>query len=214
MPNPNAVGVRVQASKAQRKSRRARGSITADAIVETAFALAADSSIDELGIPSIAKSLGVGVTSIYWHVRNKSDLLNAMTDRALRRSGLPAFVTSDDWRESLMTHARGVRQTFLDDPVLTDLILIRGALSPLAQRLGTQETEKAIANMIDGGLDEQRARDIYAAVGELVRGSVLLARLTQKHHAEQETQHTEAALSQDDQPFELLLTSLLANATR
>jgi AcrR family transcriptional regulator len=184
-------------------------------IVEIAFALAADSSIDELSIPLIAKSLGVGVTSIYWHVRNRSELLDAMTDRALRRSGLPAFVESDDWRESLMAHARGVRQTFLGDPVLTDLILIRGTLSPLAQRLGEQETEKAIASMVEGGLDEQTAQEIYAAVSELVRGSVLLARLAQKHHAARDSADDDgfaaAALPQDNRAFELLLTSVLAD---
>ncbi|WP_319430397.1 TetR/AcrR family transcriptional regulator C-terminal domain-containing protein [Mycobacterium sp. RTGN5] len=127
-----------------------------------------------------------------------------MTDRALRRSGLPAFAESDDWRASLMAHARGVRQTFLGDPVLTDLILIRGALGPMAQRLGEQETQKAIAAMIGSGLDEQTAHDTYSAVSELVRGSVLLARLTQKHH---EAQGASAPL--DDRAFELLLTSLL-----
>ena len=174
-------------------ARRARGSLTEDAIVETAFAIAADSSIEELSIPLIARSLDVGVTSIYWHVRNKSELLDAMTDRALRRSGLPAFAESDDWRASLMAHARGVRQTFLGDPVLTDLILIRGALSPMARRLGDQETQKAIANMIDSGLDEQTAHDTYSAVSELVRGSVLLARLAQKHSAAQETESADGA---------------------
>ena len=205
-------------SKPQRQPvRRARGSLTEDAIVETAFAIAADSSIDELSIPLMAKSLDVGVTSIYWHVRNKSELLDAMTDRALRRSGLPAFVESDDWRASLMAHARGVRQTFLGDPVLTDLILIRGALSPLARRLGDQETQKAIANMIDSGLDEQTAHDTYSAVSELVRGSVLLARLAQKHSAAQETESadeggfTSAPVPLDDRAFELLLTSVLAS---
>ena len=191
----------MQASKPQRQSvRRARGSLTEDAIVETAFAIAADSSIDEVSIPLVAQSLDVGVTSIYWHVRNKSELLDAMTDRALRRSGLPGYAESDDWRESLATHARGVRQTFLADPVLTDLILIRGALSPMAQRLGDQETQKAIATMVDSGLDEQTAHDTYSAVSELVRGSVLLARMVQKHGA-----------APDDRAFELLLTSVLAS---
>ncbi|MCV7394329.1 TetR/AcrR family transcriptional regulator [Mycobacterium paraseoulense] len=200
--------------------RRARGSLTADAIVEAAFAVAADSSIDELSIPLVAKSLGVGVTSVYWHVRNKSELLDAMTDRALRRSGLPAFVESDDWRESLLAHARGVRQTFVGDPVLTDLILIRGALSPLARRLGARETAKAIACMIEGGLDEQTAQETYAAVSELVRGSVLLERLAHKHRAALEIEFaddvgfTDAALRRDDRAFELLLTSLLADVAR
>jgi AcrR family transcriptional regulator len=208
---------RVQASKPQRQSvRRARGSLTEDAIVETAFGIAAESSIEELSIPLIAKSLDVGVTSIYWHVRNKSELLDAMTDRALRRSGFPRFAESDDWRESLAAHARGVRQTFLSDPVLTDLILIRGALSPLARRLGEQETQKAITNMIDSGLDEQTAHDTYSAVSELVRGSVLLARMTQKHSAAQETESadegefTSAPTPLNDRAFELLLTSVLA----
>jgi AcrR family transcriptional regulator len=213
--------VKVQGSTPQRQSaRRARGSLTEDAIVETAFAIAADSSIEELSIPLVAKSLDVGVTSIYWHVRNKSELLDAMTDRALRRSGLPAFVESDDWRESLKAHARGVRQTFLGNPVLTDLILIRGALSPMARRLGAQETEKAIASMIKAGLDEQAAEVTYSAVSELVRGSVLLERLAQKHRAAREAESADdgvfagAALPQDNRPFELLLTSVLADVAR
>jgi AcrR family transcriptional regulator len=213
--------MRVQDPTPRRKSRRrARGSLSADAIVEAAFAVAADSSVDELSIPLVAKSLGVGVTSIYWHVRNKSELLDAMTDRALRRSGLPAFVESGDWRESLMTHARGVRQTFLGDPVLTDLILIRGALSPLARRLGAREMEKAIASMIEAGLDEQTAQETYSAVSELVRGSVLLERLAHKHSAVHEVEFADdggfadAALSQDNRAFELLLTSVLADVAR
>lgn len=207
----------MQASKPQRQSvRRARGSLTEDAIVEAAFAIAADSSIEELSIPLIAKSLGVGVTSIYWHVRNKSELLDAMTDRALRRSGLPVFAESDDWRTSLMAHARGVRRTFLGNPVLTDLILIRGALSPMARRLGEQETRKAIASMTQAGLDEQTAHDTYSAVSELVRGSVLLARLAQKHSAARETtaadgdEFASAPVPVDDRAFEHLLTSVLA----
>ena len=143
-----------------------------------------------------------------------------MTDRALRRSGLPAFVESDDWRESLMAHARGVRQTFLGDPVLTDLILIRGALSPLARRLGAQETEKAIASMLVGGLDKQTAQETYAAVSELVRGSVLLERLAHRHSEAREGESEDdggfanAALSHDNRAFEMLLTSLLANVER
>ncbi len=208
--------MRVQASKPQRQSvRRPRGSLTEDAIVETAFEIAADSSIEQVSIPLIAKSLDVGVTSIYWHIRNKSELLDAMTDRALRRSGLPAYAESDDWRESLMAHARGVRRIFLGDPVLTDLILIRGALSPMARRLGEQETQKAIAGMTQAGLDEQTAHDTYSAVSELVRGSVLLARMTQKHGAAGAAASADdggfpnAPIALDDRPFELLLRGLL-----
>lgn len=195
----------MQASNPPRQPvRRARGSLTEDTIVEAAFAIAAESSVEELSIPLVAKSLDVGVTSIYWHVRNKSELLDAMTDRVLRRTGFPAFVESGDWRASLTAHLRGVRRTFIGNPVLTDLILIRGALTPLARRLGEQETQKAIASMTGAGLDEQTARETYSAVSELVQGSVLLARLAQKHSAAPQPKS-----SDDDRAFELLLTSLL-----
>ena len=195
--------------------RRARGTLSAETIVEAAFAVAGESSVDELSVPMVAKSLGVGVTSIYWHVRNKSELLDAMTDRALRRSGMPAFVESADWRESLMAHARGVRRAFLGDPVLTDLILIRGALSPMARRLGAQEMDKAIASMVEAGLDRQKALETYSAVSLLVRGSVLLERLAQKHGAARDADDgvfADAALSHDDRAFELPLESVLVDA--
>lgn len=204
-------------STSRRQSgRKARGTLSAETIVAAAFDVAGQSSVDELSIPLVARSLGVGVTSIYWHVRNKSELLDAMTDAALRRSGLPAFVESGDWRESLMVHARGVRRTFLGDPVLTDLILIRGALSPMARRLGAQEMDKAIASMVDAGLDRRQALDTYSAVSLLVRGSVLLERLAQKHDSVRDAQagddgvFTGAALAHDDRAFELLLASVLA----
>ena len=143
-----------------------------------------------------------------------------MTDLALRRSVLPAFVESADWRESLMSHARGVRRTFLGDPVLTDLILIRGALSPMARRLGAQEMDKAIASMVEAGVDRRKALETYSAVSLLVRGSVLLERLAQKHGAIRDVgvaddgEFADAALSHDDRAFELLLKSVLVGAGR
>ena len=97
-------------------------------------------------MPLLGKHLGVGVTSIYWYFRKKDDLLNAMTDRALRKYVFATpYVEATDWRETLRNHARSMRKTFMGNPILCDLILIRSALSPRAARLGVQEIEKAIA---------------------------------------------------------------------
>src|SRR6185437_13442214 len=95
-----------------------------------------------------------------------------------------------------------------------------------ARRLGAKETEKAISSMIEGGLDEQTAQETYSAVSQLVRGSVLLERLAHKHSAAREAKlagdsgfaedsgFADAARSQDNRAFELLLTSLLAGVAR
>ena len=70
---------------ADKRQRRERGSINPDDIIKGAFELAEQVGIDNLSMPLLGKHLGVGVTSIYWYFRKKDDLLNAMTDRALRQ---------------------------------------------------------------------------------------------------------------------------------
>src|SRR5262249_22829760 len=82
-----------------------------------------------------------------------------------------------NWRESLRNHARMMRKTFLSSPILTDLILIRGALSAKARRLGVEQMEKAIEALVQAGLSPQDAFDTYSAVSLHVRGTVVLERL-------------------------------------
>ncbi len=167
-----------------KRQRRERGSINPDDIISGAFELAEQVSIDNLSMPLLGKHLGVGVTSIYWYFRKKDDLLNAMTDRALGKYVFATpYVEASDWRETLRNHARLMRKTFLGNPILCDLILIRAALSPKAARLGAQEMERAIANLVEAGLSPEDAFDTYSAVSVHVRGSVVLHRLYEKNQS-------------------------------
>src|SRR5258708_37190650 len=75
-----------------------------------------------------------------------------MTDRALKQYVFATpYVEATDWRETLRNHARSMRKTFMGNPILCDLILIRSALSPRAARLGVQEIEKAIGGLVEAG---------------------------------------------------------------
>jgi AcrR family transcriptional regulator len=169
---------------AEKRQRRERGSINPDDIISGAFELAEQVSIDNLSMPLLGKHLGVGVTSIYWYFRKKDDLLNAMTDRALRKYVFATpYVEASDWRETLRNHARSMRKTFMGNPILCDLILIRSALSPRTARLGVQQIEKAIAGLVEAGLSPDDAFDTYSAVSVHVRGSVVLHRLHEKNQA-------------------------------
>lgn len=176
------VPVVAKQAAAEKRQRRERGSINPDDIISGAFELAEQVSIDNLSMPLLGKHLGVGVTSIYWYFRKKDDLLNAMTDRALRKYVFATpYVEASDWRETLRNHARSMRKTFMGNPILCDLILIRSALSPRAARLGVQEIEKAIAGLVEAGLSPEEAFDTYSAVSVHVRGSVVLHRLQEKN---------------------------------
>src|SRR5437868_6021539 len=169
---------------AEKRQRRERGSINPDDIIKGAFELAEQVDIDNLSMPLLGKHLGVGVTSIYWYFRKKDDLLNAMTDRALRKYVFATpYVEASDWRETLANHARSMRKTFLGNPILCDLILIRSALSPKAARLGAQEMERAIAGLVEAGLSPEDAFDTYSAVSVHVRGSVVLQRLSERNRS-------------------------------
>jgi AcrR family transcriptional regulator len=178
------VPVVAKQATADKRQRRERGSINPDDIISGAFELAEQVSIDNLSMPLLGKHLGVGVTSIYWYFRKKDDLLNAMTDRALGKYVFATpYVEASDWRETLRNHARLMRKTFLGNPILCDLILIRAALSPKAARLGAQEMERAIANLVEAGLSPEDAFDTYSAVSVHVRGSVVLHRLYEKNQS-------------------------------
>jgi AcrR family transcriptional regulator len=166
---------------ADKRRRRERGSINPDDIVAGAFELAEEVGIDNLSMPLLGKHLGVGVTSIYWYFRKKDDLLNEMTNRALRQYVFETpYVEAGNWRESLRNHARNMRKTFLSSPILTDLVLIRGALNTKIRKLGLQQMEAAIDSLVQAGLSPEDAFDTYSAVSVHVRGSVVLERLHEK----------------------------------
>ena len=102
--------------------------------------------IDNLSMPLLGKHLGVGVTSIYWYFRKKDDLLNAMTDRALRQYVFATpYVEAKDWRETLRNHARidakdvpGQPDSVRPDPYSVRAEPARGA----ARRAGGREGDR------------------------------------------------------------------------
>src|SRR6476660_2678651 len=166
---------------ARRRQRRERGSISVDEILNGAFEVAAEVSIDNLSMPLLARHLDVGVTSIYWYFRKKDELLDAMTDRALTRYAFTVpDIDASNWRESLRDHAHRMRKKFLDDPVLCDLVLIRGHYGMRALHGALHEIERPVAALVEAGLTPEQAAETYGAISVHSRGSVVLQRLQQK----------------------------------
>lgn len=195
---------------AEKRQRRERGSINPDDIIKGAFELAEEVGIDNLSMPLLGKHLGVGVTSIYWYFRKKDDLLNAMTDRALRQYAFATpYIEAKDWRETLANHARAMRETFNGNPILCDLILIRSALSPRAAKLGVAEVEKAINSLVEAGLSPEAAFDTYSAMSAHVRGSVVLQRLREKNLAAEDEPAKSGELGSVDPDSTPLLATII-----
>lgn len=166
---------------AQRRRRRERGSINVDKILNGAFEVAADVSVDHLSMPLLAKHLDIGVTSICWYFRKKDDLLDAMTDRALDQYDFsePA-IDAGNWRATLHKHAWTMRQTFLADPIVCDLILIRGTFGRTAARRAVKKIKQPVSALVEAGLSPELAFATYSAIAVHTRGSVVLQRLQEK----------------------------------
>jgi AcrR family transcriptional regulator len=201
------------ANTASTRRRRDRGSINVDEILNGAFDVAAEVSIDNLSMPLLAKHLDVGVTSIYWYFRRKDGLLDAMSDRALERFQFTApSIDASNWRESLRNHARTMRQEFLNDPILCDLLLIRGHYGATALQSALQKIEQPVAALVEAGLTAEQAVETYGAISVHTRCSVVLQRLqdkTESFPAQRENRYIGFA---DEIDFDYILDSILEHA--
>ncbi|MCV7066602.1 TetR/AcrR family transcriptional regulator [Mycolicibacterium farcinogenes] len=160
------------------RRRRERGSISVDEILRGAFELAGEESIDQLSMPQLARHLDVGVTSIYWYFRRTDELLDAMTERVLHDYDFSVLaIDPGTWRASLRAHAHRMREMFTRNPIVCDLILIRGTRGLPAARTALEKIEQPVAALVTAGLTAKQAFDTYTAIAVLVRSSARLQRL-------------------------------------
>jgi AcrR family transcriptional regulator len=96
-----------------KRTRRPRGSLTPELILDTAEAVAAQ-GFDALSMRAVAAQLGAVPMALYNHFATKEQLVDALLDRVLMRF-VPAAPT-DDWIEDLRVFARGHRRLLVTHP--------------------------------------------------------------------------------------------------
>ena len=89
--------------------------LSRERVLEAAIALADAGGIDSLTMRKLAKKLGVEAMSLYNHVANKGDLVNAMVDRVVGEIELPAGA-DDTWEPAIRACAISAHEAFLRHP--------------------------------------------------------------------------------------------------
>ncbi|WP_026454392.1 TetR/AcrR family transcriptional regulator C-terminal domain-containing protein [Saccharomonospora iraqiensis] len=89
--------------------------ITRERIVAAALELLNDRGMDALTVRALASRLDVAAPALYWHVRNKQELLDEMSTFVMRRvtdalSGIPPGAS---WRDDVAAYARVLRSEYL-----------------------------------------------------------------------------------------------------
>lgn len=116
-------------------STQTRTPLSRDRVLRGAVALADERGLDALTMRNLAESLGVEAMSLYYHVENKSDLLDGMVDvivgdimeAVARVEGPPP---EDAWKTALRTRILAARQVLIQHKWAPELIESRSIMSP------------------------------------------------------------------------------------
>jgi AcrR family transcriptional regulator len=160
------------------RSRRARGSLNAADIVAGAFAYCRSSPIDDLSMPKLAQFLDVGVTSIYWYFKSKTDLIDAMTEQAMVDffDRLPAL-QSAGWEDMLSEFFVGYHRLLTADDLLCDLIVRRfGNYTEKGAINSWRRTEELLAALVEAGFPLPIATHAYFTLLTYTQGFLFIER--------------------------------------
>src|SRR4051795_5648819 len=84
-----------------------RGRLSRDRVLAGALAVADSGGLSSLTIRSLAAELGVKPMTVYYHVANKSEILDALVDLVFGEIELP--VPGSDWRSEMERRAHSTR---------------------------------------------------------------------------------------------------------
>jgi TetR/AcrR family tetracycline transcriptional repressor len=102
-------------------------------VIDAGLALLDEVGLDGLTTRRLAERLGVRVGALYWHVRDKRELLTALADRIVTEAQ-PAAPSDGDWAATLTDHARRLRAAMLAHPDGARLVAAYAPISPLTLR--------------------------------------------------------------------------------
>jgi AcrR family transcriptional regulator len=165
------------------RQRRARGSITPEAVIKGAFELSKTETVDGLSMPRLARYLDVGVTSIYWYFKSKDELLDALTVEAFRcfYSQMPPLA-GRRWDDVLREFFSNFRRIFREDDVLCDLCIMRTMRhTEETIALTRSHVDEVTGILVEQGFSEEFAYEAYAALSVYTRGCLFIERLIRSH---------------------------------
>jgi TetR/AcrR family tetracycline transcriptional repressor len=139
-------------------------------VVEEALKLVDSEGLDAVTLRALAARLGVQAPTLYWHVRNKAQLLEALAD-AIMDEAIRAITkpTADvAWREWLSTAAQRLRQAMLAHP--DGARIVAGARASLRR---ADFSELAMATLAAHGVALEQARLTVLVVERYTVGFVL-----------------------------------------
>ena len=145
----------------------AEAALSRERIVSAAIAVADKEGLAALSMRRVAVELKVATMSLYRHVRDKDDLLNAMMDVAFAEWQLSQPKAEGGWQEVLSEAARGLWQVFRRHLWLAPAYSLT---RPSLVASGLAYTEHVLATLLDRGLSPATAFSMHLILFNYIRG--------------------------------------------
>jgi len=139
-------------------------------IVTEAVALLDEAGLDGLSLRRLAERLGVQAPTLYWHLKNKAALVNAVAEAILAPSFsvVPRPAAGESWQSWLTEIAARLRSAMLAHPDGARVVSA-GQMSVVMADI----TETAISVLVGQGVPLREARLTVLAVERFTIGHVL-----------------------------------------
>jgi AcrR family transcriptional regulator len=148
----------------------ARAPLSRERVLRAAVDFADADGIESLSMRRLAKELGVEAMSLYHHVANKSDLLDAIVDLVVAEIWIPS--PGHEWRSAMRRRAVSAREMFTRHPWA--LGLVESSRSPGLDRL--RYVESVLACLRSAGFSTALAGHAFSTLDSYIYGFVLQER--------------------------------------
>ncbi len=142
---------------------------TREELTEAALAVLERDGLEALSMRKVAAELGVQAASLYWHVRNKEELLDLLADAVFR--DLDLSPPPGDWRAQISAGAHRYREFLLTHRDVARLISGRIVVGPHSAR--AQESVLGVLRRAGFSRDDA-LHTLYLVLTVYVQGFVLL----------------------------------------
>lgn len=159
----------------RRRGASARSRLSREMVARAGLAIADRDGLDALTMRRVATELGVGTMTLYGHVRDKEDLLDAVVDEASLKHRVR--VPDGPWRPQIRELMVDLRTALLQHPSLVALRLQRPLLTPGALRL----TEAGMEILVRAGFSKVEAARAYRALFVYTFGFAAFSNATTAH---------------------------------
>jgi TetR/AcrR family tetracycline transcriptional repressor len=142
--------------------------LTRDVLIETGLRLLDEVGLDGRTVRRLAAELGVQSPALYWHVKTKQELLDAMAGQIIDSAQLRPPAPDEVWPDWLAHRARAYRRAMLAHRDGARLVASARRSPETVRRFDAE-----LAAMVARGFDPVAALRTIAALNHYVDGSVL-----------------------------------------